>query len=507
MTGNARWPRAVSLGLLTLLIASAGPAGAAGGGPAQPTVAQSTPRAAEPALTGALPESYPWMRLAEALTPAVVNVRTAGEVRRSRTPNVPEPFRRFLPQPPEGGGEREQRPRGVGSGFIIDADGYIVTNHHVVDGSKSIEVQLSDGRTFQPKVIGSDPETDIALLKIDATGLPMIPLGSSSALRVAEPVMAIGNPFGFDHTVTVGIVSGMGRFIGQGRFDDFIQTDAAINPGNSGGPLINTRGEAVGINSAIRRASGKVTRGWLGVAIQPLTQELAKSFGLTGTQGALVASVSEDSPAARAGFKPGDVIITFDGKTVESPRVLPTMVSNTEVGRAVPVVVVRDGKRQTVSVTVGSLAESREARAMTGEKPPESRATERLGLALQELTPELAKQLGVQGDKGVVVTEVKPDSPAAQAGLAPGDVIREVNRMAIEGLQDVERGLARGSDPAQVLLRVEREGSQRYVVIGAGSSAGPRSAASVTRRGAGLLRPAPRRRVRFPRRVLESPRS
>ena len=175
------------------------------------------------------------MRLAEALTPAVVNVRTTGEVRRSRTPNVPEPFRRFFPQPPEGGGEREQRPRGVGSGFIIDADGYIVTNHHVVDGSKSIEVQLSDGRTFQPKVIGSDPETDIALLKIDATGLPMIPLGSSSALKVAEPVMAIGNPFGFDHTVTVGIVSGTGRFIGQGRFDDFIQTDAAINPGNSGG--------------------------------------------------------------------------------------------------------------------------------------------------------------------------------------------------------------------------------------------------------------------------------
>jgi serine protease Do len=496
MSGNARWPRVLSLGLLTLLIASAGPAGAAGGGAAPSTVAQSAPRAADPVLTGALPESYPWMRLAEKLMPAVVNVRTAGDVRRSRTPNVPEPFRRFFPQPPEGGGgggEREQRPRGVGSGFIIDADGYIVTNHHVVDGTKTIEVQLSDGRTFQPKVIGSDPETDIALLKIDATGLPMIPLGSSSALKVAEPVMAIGNPFGFDHTVTVGIVSGMGRFIGQGRFDDFIQTDAAINPGNSGGPLINTRGEAIGINSAIRsstggfqgigfaipvdlakpvlgqlRASGKVTRGWLGVAIQPLTEELAKSFGLNGTQGALVASVSDDSPAARAGFKPGDVIVTFDGKTVESPRVLPAMVANTDVGRAVPVVVMRDGKRQTVSVTVGNLAESREARATPGDKPSESRATAKLGLALQELTPELAKQLGVQSDKGVVVTEVKPDSPAAQAGLAPGDVIREVNRMAIEGLQDVERGLARGSNPAQVLLRVEREGSQRYVVVGAG---------------------------------------
>jgi serine protease Do len=487
----------VSLGLLTLLIAPALPANAAGAA-APPAVAQAAPRAADSAFAGALPESYPWMRLAETLMPAVVNVRTAGEVRRSRTPNIPEPFRRFFPQPPEGGGgggsEREQRPRGVGSGFIIDSDGYIVTNHHVVEGTRTIEVQLSDGRTFQPKVIGSDPETDLALLKIDATGLPMIPLGSSSALKVAEPVMAIGNPFGFDHTVTVGIVSGTGRFIGQGRFDDFIQTDAAINPGNSGGPLINTRGEAVGINSAIRsstggfqgigfaipvdlakpilaqlRATGKVTRGWLGVAIQPLTQDLAKSFGLTGTQGALVASVTDDSPAARAGFKPGDVIVSFDGRTVESPRVLPAMVANTAVGRSVPVVVMRDGKRQTVNVTVGTLTDSPEARATPADKgPAESRATEKLGLALQELTPELAKQLGVQSDKGVVVTEVKPDSPAAQAGLAPGDVIREVNRMAVQDIQDVERGLAKGSDPAQVLLRVEREGSQRYVVVGVG---------------------------------------
>jgi serine protease Do len=494
MTGIARSPAAVSLGLLLSLIASALPA-AAGGGTLAPVVAQATPRATDPAFAGALPESYPWVRLAEALTPAVVNVRVAGEVRRSRTPNIPEPFRRFFPQPPEGGGggeERGQRPRGIGSGFIIDADGYIVTNHHVVEGSKSIEVQLSDGRSFQPKVIGSDPETDLALLKIDATGLPMIPLGSSSALKVAEPVMAIGNPYGFDHTVTVGIVSGMGRFIGQGRFDDFIQTDAAINPGNSGGPLINTKGEAIGINSAIRtssggfqgigfaipvdlakpilgqlRATGKVTRGWLGVSIQPLTQELAKSFGITGTQGALVASVSEDSPAAKAGFKPGDVIVTFDGKTVEGPRMLPAMVANTSVGRPVPVVVLRDGKRETVMVTVGSLADSREARAAVGDKP-EVHASEKLGLSLQELTPELAKQLGVQNDKGVVVTEVKPDSPAAQAGLAPGDVIREVNRMPVRELQDVERGLARGLDPSQVLLRVEREGSQRYIVIGAG---------------------------------------
>ena len=206
------------------------------------------------------------------------------------------------------------------------------------------------------------------------------------------------------------------------------------------------------------------------MSIQPLTDELAKSFGIKGTQGALVASVSDDSPAAKAGFKPGDVIVTFDGKNVEGPRVLPGIVANTPVGRAVPVVVLRDGQRQTVSVTVGSLADSKEARVAAGEKAPapDSRATEKLGLALQELTPELAKQLGVQSAKGVVVTEVKPDSPAAQAGIAPGDVIREVNRMPVQGIQDVERGLTRGQDPAQVLLRVEREGSQRYVVVGAG---------------------------------------
>ena len=321
----------------------------------------------------------------------------------------------------------------------------------------------------------------------------MIPLGSSNVLKVAEPVMAIGNPYGFDHTVTVGIVSATGRFIGQGRFDDFIQTDAAINPGNSGGPLINTKGEAIGINSAIRsssggfqgigfaipvdlakpiltqlRATGKVTRGWLGVSIQPLTPELAKSFGITGTQGALIGGVSEGSPAARAGFKEGDVIVTFDGKPVESPRVLPALVANTPVGRGVPVVIVRDGSRQTLTVTVGNLSDSREARALQGgpaDKGPESRATEKLGLALQELTPELAKQLGVQGDKGVVVTEVKPDSPAAQAGLAAGDVIREVNRTPVQGIQDVEKGLARRQDAGQVLLRVERDGSQRYVVV------------------------------------------
>src|SRR5262245_2827420 len=221
------------------------------------TRADSTPAAAAP-VPGALPESYPWMRLAEALTPAVVNVRTVGEAPRGRAEEgLPEQFRRQLP--PEFRNQLPDRPRqmrGLGSGFIVDPAGYIVTNHHVVDGAKTVEVTLSDGRKLAAKVVGSDPETDIAVLKVEATGLPTIPLGSSSALRVAEPVMAIGNPFGLDHTVTVGIISGTGRVIGAGRYDDFLQTDAAINPGNSGGPIINTRGEAVGIASAIASRSG-----------------------------------------------------------------------------------------------------------------------------------------------------------------------------------------------------------------------------------------------------------
>ena len=478
------WLARVSLGLLVGALALPLPVQPAYSQPAPARAA--APGAAAPAqIGGALPESYPWVRLAEALTPAVVNVRTAAEARRGSRSAVPEPFRRFVPPDP---GERGPR-GGLGSGFIIDAGGYIVTNHHVVDGAASVEVTLSDGRTLPAKVVGSDPETDLALLKVEATGLPTIPLGDSSALKVAEPVMAIGNPFGLDHTVTVGIISGTGRVIGAGRYDDFLQTDAAINPGNSGGPLINTRGEVIGINSAIAsrsggfqgvgfaipidlakpivrqlQATGKVVRGWLGVSIQPLTPELAKSFGLAGTQGALVASVTEDSPAGRAGIRPGDVITAYDGKPVDGPRALPPLVANTEVGKAVDLSVARDGAVQVVRVTVGNLADARQARAAGGE----GRLTERLGLQLQELTPELARRLGVQGDKGVVVTEVRPDSPAAKVGLAPGDVIREVNRLPVQGLEDVEKGIARrGAGANQILLRVEREGNQRYVVLGA----------------------------------------
>ena len=486
MIRHVRWRTWAGLALLAALLPAVPLFMAAAAPPAAPG---HSPPAAGAAIPGPLPESYPWIRLAESLNPAVVNVRTMGDAARSRDRAeelVPEPFRRPGPGPQA----PERVPRGLGSGFIIDPAGYIVTNHHVVDGARSVEVTLSDGRTLPATVVGSDPETDIALLKVDAKGLPTIPLGSSSALRVAEPVMAIGNPFGLDHTVTVGIISGTGRVIGAGRYDDFLQTDAAINPGNSGGPLINTRGEVVGINSAIAsrtggfqgigfaipidlakpivqqlRTAGRVTRGWLGVSIQALTPDLAKSFGLPNTKGALVSSVADGSPAAAADLRPGDVIVRYDGKPVDAPRALPALVASTEIGRAVELDVVRDGGARAVRVTVGTLADSREARLATGDR----RVSQQLGVALRELTPGLARELGVTSDKGVVVTEVRPDSPAAQAGLAAGDVIREVNRTRVERLPDVERGMARPSGSAkQVLLRVERAGAQRYVIIDVG---------------------------------------
>ncbi|HEV8309849.1 MAG TPA: DegQ family serine endoprotease, partial [Methylomirabilota bacterium] len=413
----------------------------------------SAPAAARQDVMGALPESYPWIHLAEALTPAVVNVRTTGEAARGTETEetIPEPFRRFFPsEPRERSPERAPRQiRGLGSGFIIDAGGYIVTNHHVVDGAKSIEVALSDGRKLPATLVGSDPETDLALVKVEATGLPTIPLGSSRAVKVAEPVMAIGNPFGLDHTVTVGIISGKSRVIGAGRYDDFLQTDAAINPGNSGGPIVNTRGEAIGIATAIAsrsggfqgigfaipsdlakpilgqlQAAGRVTRGWLGVSIQPLTPELAKSFGSKPQEGVLVASVAEGSPAAKAGLRPGDVIVRYDGKAVDSPRELSAGVANTEVGRTVELAVVRDGAERRLRVTIGNLADSRQARTPATE----SRVAGRLGLELQDLTPELARRLGIPDPKGVVVTDVRPNSPAAEAGIKEGDVIREIDR-------------------------------------------------------------------------------
>ncbi len=435
------------------------------------------------ARDGAGPAS-PWVSLAKALKPAVVNI-SAKRVQEGVPASGPGPgplddffFKPFFGDVPR------RTVRSLGSGFIINPAGDIVTNNHVVDGATEIMVKLGDGREFPAKVLGRDPRTDITLLKIEATALPVIPLGDSSQLQVGEPVMAIGNPFGLEQTVTTGIVSATGRVIGEGPYDDFVQTDASINPGNSGGPLINARGQAIGINTAIfsqsggsvgigfaipinlakpvvaqLAATGHVVRGWLGVTIQPLTPALAKSLGLPGTRGALVASVREDSPASRAGLKPGDVITMYDGREVARPEELPRAVAATPVGRDVPMTVVRDGKTLTLTPRITQLAES--------EERPAAKAAGRgsLGLAVQPLTPEVAKELGLADRRGVLVRDVEDGSPAANAGIRAGDVIVEIDRQPIASVTDVKRVLDRHAKHAPVLFLVHRNDASLYLAV------------------------------------------
>ena len=426
-----------------------------------------------------------WVTLARTLKPAVVNVSTK---RVEQGPSLPpgmdpdDPFSQFFRQ-------FEQRPhpvRSLGSGFVINGDGYVVSNNHVVDGASEIRVRLSDGREFPAKVLGHDPKTDLALLKIEAAGLPTIPLGDSEALQVGEPVMAIGNPFGLEQTVTTGIVSGTGRVIGGGPYDDFIQTDASINPGNSGGPLINGRGQAIGINAAIfsqsggsigigfaipvnlakpiltqLAANGHVVRGWLGVTVQPVTPDLAKSLKLSESGGALVSSVTEGSPAAKAGLKPGDVIVDFNGERVVRPDRLPTAVAMTPVGREVPLSILRDGKAMRLTVKVGQQTESREASTEPVKVPA------KLGLTVEPVTPRLARQMGLRDEHGVIVRGVEADSPAAEAGLRAGDVIVEVNRQTVRTPADMQRQIERHAKGTPVLMLVHRGDSSLFVAVAA----------------------------------------
>ena len=424
-----------------------------------------------------------WVTLAKAVKPAVVNVSTK---RIETGPSLPpgmdpnEPFSQFFRQ-----FERRPHPvRSLGSGFVINPDGYVVSNNHVVDGASEIRVKLSDGRELPAKVLGRDPKTDLALLKIEVTGLPTIPIGDSEALQVGEPVMAIGNPFGLEQTVTTGIVSGTGRVIGGGPYDDFIQTDASINPGNSGGPLINARGQAIGINAAIFSQSGgsigigfaipvnlakpvltqladggRVVRGWLGVSIQPVTPELAKGLKLSETSGALVASVTEGSPAAKAGLKPGDVIVEFNGERVARADRLPNAVATMAVGREVPLAVVRDGNSLELTVKVGEQTEPEEAAAEAAKVPA------MLGLTVEPVTPRLARELRLRDERGVVVRDVEADSPAAEAGLRAGDVIVEVNRQAVHNTADMHRQIERRAKGTPVLMLVHRGDSSLFVAV------------------------------------------
>jgi len=426
----------------------------------------------------------PWVELVRTLKPAVVNISTKRVQEGGPTLESPfgneSPFNEFFKQ---FRAEPRRMVRSLGSGFVINADGLIVTNNHVVDGAREIKVTLSDGREFVAKVLGRDPRTDLALVKIEAHGLPVIPLGDSSRLQVGEPVMAIGNPFGLEQTVTTGIVSATGRVIGEGPYDDFIQTDASINPGNSGGPLINLQGQAIGINAAIFTQtggsvgigfaipvnlaksvltqladSGRVVRGYLGVTVQRVTADLAKSFGLAGPRGALVASVVEGAPAARAGVKAGDVITEYDGRPVARSDELPRAVAETPIGREVPLTVVRDGKPLTLRVAIAKLAEA-------GERPAEAAGTPKLGLALQTITPSLARELGLPSRAGVLVRSVESGSPAASAGLKPGDVISEVDRRPVASVDELKNVIAKRRSGPPVLFLVHRGDGDLYVAL------------------------------------------
>src|SRR2546427_8090156 len=405
-----------------------------------------TERPAAQSTTALAPD---WVRLSKEAKPAVVNISTKRNTDGAAMPDLkggrpgdrsPEDFfRRFFDEAP-------RRPvRAVGSGFILSADGYIVTNNHVVDDATAIQVKLADGRELAAKAVGRDPKTDLSLLKVQATALPVIPVGDSNALQVGEPVMAIGNPFGLEQTVTTGIVSATGRVIGSGPYDNFIQTDASINPGNSGGPLINARGEVIGINTAIFSRGGgsvgigfavpsslaktvitqladhgKVERGWLGVSIQPLTRELAKTFTRgDSTAGALVSSVIDGSPAAKAGVKTGDVIVEFDGKKVAKATDLPGIVADVPVGRDVPIVVTREGKEMRLNARIARLQDEAPA------KVADTEGKGQLGLSVQPLTPPMARELGLKVREGVLVRDVVDGGRAAEAGIRAGDVIVE----------------------------------------------------------------------------------
>jgi serine protease Do len=425
--------------------------------------------------------------------PSVVYISTVKTVKAGRGPfhNFGGPgappndqFKDFFDRFFDGQGERDYKQRGLGSGFVIDTEGYILTNNHVVEKSDEIIVTLANKKEYPAEIVGRDPKTDLALIHIK-TDDPLVPLpfGDSGKLEVGDWVMAIGNPFGLGNTVTAGIVSYKSRNIGAGPYDDFIQTDAAINPGNSGGPLLNTEGEVIGINTAIFSQSGgsvgigfaipinmakallpqlkqgKVVRGWLGVMIQPITPELRDKLNLKDEKGALVADVTPGGPAQKVGIRRGDVIVFFDGKEISEMKDLPYIVGSTPVDESVVVEIVRKGKKESLTVKVGELKDEETAEQT---KEPDTN----LGMVVEELTPQLARNLGLSETSGLVVVQVERDSPAAEAGLRPGDLILEVDQAEVTRLSEFLDRIKRVKEGDTVLLLIKREDSTLFITLG-----------------------------------------
>jgi serine protease Do len=429
-----------------------------------------------------------FVQLAATLSPTVVNISTESKPEPAGGESA-LPRDRPFELPPE---ERFGLPGGVkslGSGFIINQAGYILTNDHVVEDADKIVVTLTDGRNYTAKVVGRDAKTDVALLRINSSSpLPVAPLGDSSRLKVGQWVMAIGNPFGFDHSVTAGIISAKARFI-PGSYNDFIQTDASINPGNSGGPLIDLSGAVIGVNSAIftrtgssmgigfaipinlvkeeieeLREQGKVTRGWLGVYIQKVTPALSDSLGLDEPHGALVADVLKDSPAMAAGIKRGDVIVAYDNRPIKNSQELPLMVGETPVGHKVVLKLVRQRALRQVTVTITPSREDEIQKAMSmREQAPSTRQTG-LGLEVENMTAQLARRLGISDKSGVVITRVQPGGSADQAGLRQHDVILEVDRQPVSSVRSYQQALAKRNGKS-VLLLIQRSGSTIFVPL------------------------------------------
>jgi Do/DeqQ family serine protease len=494
MFNLSRRPALVRAGIGAALVASVALAGYTIGLAHSPSAvvsaAQATTRPVDTPTPQGGESATSYASIVDAVAPAVVTVRV--EKRASITPTQfpDDDLFRFFGR----GFPRQQRiPRqsGLGSGVLTTADGYILTNNHVIDGADQVRVELPDKRVFDAKVVGSDPASDLAVLKIDATGLPTVSIGDSSRVRVGDVVLAIGNPLGVGQTVTMGIISAKGRAtgVGDGSYEDFLQTDAPINQGNSGGALVNLNGELVGINSQILtptggniglgfaipsnmarevmgqlKADGRVQRGKLGVTVQTVTSDIAASLKLPSTSGALVSGVEPNGAASRAGLEQGDVITAFNGEKVADSNALRNRIAATKPGSSVELEVVRNGKTDTMRATLGELEGSRQ-RATRDEEESDEPGFGPTGMAVQSLTPQVARELGLSGRKeGVVVRDVNPDGAAASAGIQPGDVISQVNGEAVRSPGELRAALAASRDRPALLL-VTRENADMFLAL------------------------------------------